>query len=553
MRYVMETQKAIQHLFSQLRDISLYDDELVKQVILFYEHPEADPPITIKKQFGDDMVKFRAYTNFNQEVGLYLQSYSVYVPAIGERPEHFVHNGINSADLEEKMKTIDWKNESGWMQQNDPDNMETKKVQDFFTELNRFVYFGGNNDHRASEKADKIGDYLLFTYLENTPAKQRLLDSQPHLEDIFYRELYFPPHIHSGIVGNRIGDVEELERLSRLAYSENDKNKEIMNLNNLEDLKEEMKTLGFSDELAAKMEERMRANDTEFKLYDEVKATKGRVDIVLQFKRSTTSEFYYLNKYEATHSQAKPLEEGQKYMVITPNGEGKNMVKKFENMVEAITFFKEQKGNSELAAGKDAAHKTMLANMEKGKINYVAKDFQRSFYSQALPQTYWLDHGRGFNREQGANLVQGRYVFRDDMVSRNGLTYQAWLWLDTEKPRDRQQNLTYKTFSIPGYPFDLKEHLESYKIKEMEDPKKAEALETSLKNGNRPSVTVTLDGEQVKASLEAAVRWKNLNFYAENGKPIERELLLKEPAKENSLLNGRSNERQLAESQELGR
>lgn len=326
-----------------------------------------------------------------------------------------------------------------------------------------------------------------------------------------------------------------------------------MNLNNLEDLKLEMKTLGFGDKIIEQMEEQMRKDVSYFKLYDTVSANKGQVDLTIHFKQSGQSEFYYLNKYEAVHNQRKPLEEGQKYMVITPNEEGKNMVKKFENVSEAITFFKEQKTSSELAVGKDAAHKTMLANLEKGKINYVAKDFQKSFYSPSLPQTFWVDHGKGFTREQGANLVQGRYVYRDDMVARSGIAYKAWMQLDTDKERDRQGNLTFRQYADPAYRFDLKTILESYKIKEMEDPKRAASIEESLRNGNRPMVTVSKDGEQVKVFMETAVRWGKLNFYAENGAPEKREQFLKEPAMENNLLNGKKNEKETAQMQEMSR
>jgi hypothetical protein len=49
------------------------------------------------------------------------------------------------------------------------------------------------------------------------------------------------------------------------------------------------------------------------------------------------------------------------------------MVKRFENVSDSITFFKEQKSNSELATGKDEKSRTKLATMEDGKVNYVAK------------------------------------------------------------------------------------------------------------------------------------------------------------------------------------
>lgn len=306
-----------------------------------------------------------------------------------------------------------------------------------------------------------------------------------------------------------------------------------MNLNNLEDLKEEMKKLGFGDKLMAKMETHMKDNDPAFKLYDQVKANKGQVDITLHFKQSGQSEYYYLNKLEAVHNQGKSLEEGQKYMVISKTEEGKNTFKTLENVSEAISFFKEQTGNSELAVGKDAANKVMLANMEEGKVNYVAKDFSRDFYAPPLPQTFWLDHGKGFSKEQAANLVQGRSVYREDLLSRDGNPYKAWMQLDTDKERDRQNNLTFRQFT-DAYGYDLKAVLDEYKIREMADPKKAEALERALVNGNRPMVTVEKDGQDTKMYLETAVRYGKLNFYAENGRPEKREQFQKETGLEAS-------------------
>ncbi|TKC00047.1 hypothetical protein [Pedobacter cryotolerans] len=340
-------------------------------------------------------------------------------------------------------------------------------------------------------------------------------------------------------IGTMIYDLKELDKLQSKEIDLNN-NKETslktikdMNLNNLENLRDEMKKLGFSTPLIAKMEEHMKNDDPTFKLYDQVKANRGQVDITLHFKQSGQSDYYYLNRLEAVHNQSKPLEEGQKYMVITKTDEGKNIVKKLENVAEAIDFFKKQSGNSQLAVGKDAANKSMLANMEEGKVNYVAKDFNREFYSPPLPQTFWLDHGKGFTKEQAANLVQGRAVYRDDLLSREGNPYKAWMQLDTEKERDRQNNLTFRQFTN-AYGYDVKALLDDYKIKEMADPKKAEALETALINGNRPLVTVEKDGQETKMYLETAVRYGKLNFYAENGKPEKREQFQKETGLEMS-------------------
>jgi hypothetical protein len=337
-------------------------------------------------------------------------------------------------------------------------------------------------------------------------------------------------------IGNLLYELKQLQRVWLLHPNENGnshsdlslKTNHIMNLNNLENLKKEMQKLGFGDAHIAKMEEHMRKDEPFFKLHDTVKGTRGQVDITLQFKQSGQSDYYYLNRLEAAHNLAKHLEEGQKYIIITHTPEGQdNGVKKMENLNEAISYFKKQSGNVELAVGKSAASKTMLANMENGKINYVARDFERTFKSPPMPQTFWLNHGEGFGREHAANLVQGRSVYREDLLNRDGVPYNAWVQLDTDKARDRNDNLTMRHFT-DAYGYDVKAQLNDYRIKEMEDPKTAQKLENALLNGNRPLITVFKDGQESKMFLETAVRYGKLNFYREDGKPEKREQFLKE-------------------------
>lgn len=327
-----------------------------------------------------------------------------------------------------------------------------------------------------------------------------------------------------------------------------------MNLNNLENLKEELKALGFKPKVAEEMQKQMEKGVPEFNLYDKVIDKGKQVDLTLHFKQSSQSEFYYLPKYTAALNTGKPLEEGHKYMVISPNPNeaGKNLVKPFENVTEAIAFFKEQKGNSELAAGKDAAHKVELARMENGKVNYIAKDFQRTYRIPAVTQTIFVDKGKGFTAEQSANLIQGRVVYRDDLVKLGGEHYQAWIKLNMDQEKDKYQNFTTTQYSVPAYGFILKDVLDKYQIKEMNDPEKAEKLQKSLENGNSPLVTVLKQGEEVKLYLETSPRYSQLNFFREDGKPEKREEFLKVPLLDQSLKlekgKGREQEKELSVS-----
>ncbi|EHQ25492.1 hypothetical protein [Mucilaginibacter paludis] len=326
------------------------------------------------------------------------------------------------------------------------------------------------------------------------------------------------------------------------------KTNKAMNLNNLDNLKEELKELGFPKKLAEEMEKNMQKNVPEFQLRHNMPADKGQVDLQLHFKQSGQSDYYYFNKYSVTLNNAKPLEEEQKYLVISPGEQNKPVFRKFDSPHEAISYFKEQKGDSELAVGKDVGHKTTLATMEKDKVNFVAKDFQKTFYSPAVTQNVYVEKGKGFSAEQSANLIQGRSVYRDDLLNLGGQQYKAWIKLDFDQAKDRFDNFKTKQFHDPSYGFDLKAVLDRYNIKELADPKQREKLEESLKNGNRPLITTVKDGQEVKLRIEAVPRYGQVNMFQENGKPEKREQFQVTVKNDLLLEKGKNTQKDLSQS-----
>jgi hypothetical protein len=330
-----------------------------------------------------------------------------------------------------------------------------------------------------------------------------------------------------------------------------------MNRNNLENLKGELKALGFDDKIIKDMEANMEKNLPDFKLHSQLPADRGQIDVTLNFRQSGQSDYYYFNRYDLAWSKAKPLENDQKYIVISPGDDNKNRMKKFDSPVEAIDFFKSQKGKSELAIGKatgnDLPFKTTLATMNDGKVDYVAKDFQKDYYSPAISNHFYVEKGAGFPVNQAANLLQGRSVYREDLVNRAGEQYKAWSTFLFDKPKDKYGNYEVKQFS-EGWGYDVKKAIEEYKIKLDVDPKKQEQLVADLKNGNRPVVTVEgKDGKDIKLRIEAVPRYGNLNFYqVNNGAPEKREDFLKVPKQEKSQNKGNAKEQTQAQGQEMG-
>lgn len=472
---------------------------------------------------------------------------------------HSIIGGINTATLEARIAVVPWSHDHKFLADELPDNAEAVRnatviAPGIFSDLAR-LYSHSHEGKLVAEQLccrhiipqmgedgnspllDLVGEKYYATQPLHgiTPVKQlygellmqpaKNIDISPHIEKLIQRQLnYYLPITKTPI---------------------------IMNLNNLANLKDEMRELRFNEKLLPEMEDKMAKSVPDFQLHDSRIGNRGNVDFTLHFKKSSQSDFYYLNKYDVYLNKTEPLQDGQKYMVISKGEDDKPVFRSFQNPHEAIEYFKGQKGDSELAMGKNPGNKATLATMEKDKVNYVSKDFQKTYYAPPITHTMYVDQGKGFTAEQAANLLQGRTVYRDDLINMGGQPYKAWVMFDMDKGKDRNNNFQTRQFNDPGYGFDLSESLKEFNIKELADPAKMEKIEESLRQGNRPLVTVMLEGKETKLHIEAVPRYGKMNFYQENGKPEKREQF--ERSAKVAQMPERSQNRELAQGRAVGR
>ncbi|WP_123204688.1 hypothetical protein [Pedobacter jejuensis] len=303
-----------------------------------------------------------------------------------------------------------------------------------------------------------------------------------------------------------------------------------MNLNNLQDLQQEVRSMGFNPKIADELEKSMKALPGYFTLKDQFPGDKGMVDMTLHFKKSGQSDNYSFNKFEVTAGKVPPTVENQQYMVISADKDkpDKFLVKNFDSPNEALDFFKKQKGTSELAVGESVEAKQNLASMKDGKVNFINPDFRQAYFSPAVSQTFYLKDGKGFSASQAANLVQDRTVFRNDMMTRDGDSYKAWIRLDFDVKKDDFGNHKFKQFHHPTYGFDMEKTLNAYKIKELAEPEKKAEIIKAMSNGDRVAVTATgKDGKETKVMAEVVPRYGKLNFFSEKGAALKREQFTK--------------------------
>ncbi|WEK17857.1 MAG: hypothetical protein P0Y49_13720 [Candidatus Pedobacter colombiensis] len=328
-----------------------------------------------------------------------------------------------------------------------------------------------------------------------------------------------------------------------------------INLNNLFDLKEDMKALGASEQSLNQLEENIRKGSASFEILESKQVLNGHIDIRYPIKTSDPEKGYYFSNFKAQFYGVKPLEEGHSYFLITPNGEGKNDTKKFDHPMEAIEQFKKRDRDCELVVGKSVTSNSLVAKREKNEV-VVTRDYRNALFGKPTEQTFYCQEGKGFTVQQAANLVQGRSVFRDDLATRQGEKYQAWVNLDTEKGKTGQ-NFQLKTYRDPAYGFDLKNVLKDYNIKFLKNapnqPQNLTELETALRNGDKPIIGASNKGVDMELQLETAVRFRKMNFFKLDGTPEKRELFLTKEAQVTLAQNTKAKENDLSEAQGLTR
>jgi hypothetical protein len=318
--------------------------------------------------------------------------------------------------------------------------------------------------------------------------------------------------------------------LKEIEHSFKNKN---MNRNSLEDFKDQAKALKIPAAMQEEIIKQMENNIPLIAVTTQLPSPKGYLEATAHLKRSGgDSEYYYLNRYDlAYNNQAKPVDNGYQYAVKSDSIDGrilpKPSIQRFDSPIAAIAYFNLQKGNSELLTAKLDGTKLIegqsLATMKDGKVDYVVKEFQPTFKNEPIRNTVFVNQGTGFSMTQSSNMLQRGSAFRDDLVSRQGVKYEAWNTYRFDEPRDNYGNLKIKQYS-EGYGFNLQKQLDNYMIKEMDNPQSAKELIAELKDGGRPVVGVVNDqGESMRLQVQAMPRFGNLNFYQLNGKPENRE------------------------------
>ena len=151
-----------------------------------------------------------------------------------------------------------------------------------------------------------------------------------------------------------------------------------------------------------------------------------------------------------------------------------------------------------------------------------------------LTQMFFVGKEFNYTLQERYNMLDGRFVYREQpkmtkleeggnarMVP-SGETYFSWKGLDF-KQSDQHGNFLPKTMF-----WNHEKELARYPIGELAEQYDHMRLLASLEKGNKASVTVIRDGQEIKAMVAANPRMMRFDFYDADGramsvKPVERQ------------------------------
>jgi len=515
------------NIFSDLKMMGLKEPALEEMIYEKLDDQWAE--IELKRQIGDLEVGLRLYrVDINGRPRI--PEFALFVPkSLESMPQIESPFGISSAAIEYYLDhTTPFHGSAN--RQSCEDDMS---IMDTAIKANLFLADMVQNDPEFDLRCQVLAT-LLQRFPMGRAVEQMLISIEPQNFNYLYHQIPFPYTVKVDRILEITKNPSLLMDMSREAYKDENLKKAIMEAKNLENLKEEMTKLGFSEKLIGQMEAKMASNEPRFILYDTLESDKGRVELGLHFNQSKNSEYYYFNKFDAVLEKQPPLEPGEKYFVSSQRQGEEVQLREFEMPSLAVKLFnskleasKEIRGTAEIYAGVDVDSGKKLVSMADGKVIDVEKDFYKTLMNPSIGQTTYLEKGNGFTLEQSVNMVAGRSVQRDNILDIHKNEYSAWAKLDFDKGRDKGGNFPIKTFT-EGYGFDLSKVLDRFDFKELANSGKREELEASLRNGNRAEVTVDLDGKKEKLLAVAVPEFKQINLYSLDGKSIKRENHVKE-------------------------
>jgi hypothetical protein len=131
-------------------------------------------------------------------------------------------------------------------------------------------------------------------------------------------------------------------------------------------------------------------------------------------------------------------------------------------------------------------------------------------------KVYVSSDQKNFTAKEAFNLLEGRSVYKKDIVKKDQTKYNAWINFDFEHLNEKNQPTTNRYSD--GFGFDVSAELKKLSLKENKYNDRHYQLVGSLEKGNLQAVTALVDGKEKPMFIEAKPQYKNFKLYEINEK-----------------------------------
>src|ERR1035437_9265777 len=369
----------LENLKGQLKNLG-FDERIFSALEFYMQYPQQNFVLLEKQRTENERIQYTLHFEKNQSGNYDFKSYDAMLRICPPIPDLTIR-GINTKELDALMKKFDWS-----FDQHTEDvvheRLQTPKGRTELSEIERIM----NHIHRLhnSTPGKDASEKLMFKHWMDTPYEPNVF-SLDHLKQKHewkctvnvYGTIGLTKTQSYDFLKNTLAtDLLENEELSENKLLFNSIKTNVMNEQNLEYLKDNIKYMGFGEKLNEQLENNLKQGKDDFKLDFKAEVNKKPFEASLHFRKSDSSEMYFFNSYDASLQKGNGEKADQTFYL----NKGKGITAK-----EAYNLLDGRAVHKELTNKENVPYKAWV------QLDFQNKDKYNNFEVKQFHENYGFD------------------------------------------------------------------------------------------------------------------------------------------------------------------
>ena len=361
----IEQSNDLKGLGHQLKTLG-FNDKLLGAVEYYVKYPQEKFMLLDKYRTENERTHYALHFERNEGGSYDFKTYDALLRICPPIPEKTI-SGINTKELDDLMKKYDWS-----FDQHTEDivneRLLTPAGRRELSEIERTI----NHIHRLhnNPQGKEVSEKLMFKYWMDTPYEPNVF-SLDHLKE--QHEFKCTVNVF-GTVGLTKDQAYDFLKDNNLLFKNLKTN--VMNEQNLDYLKGNIKLTGFGENFNAELEKHLREGKDDFQLAYKNEINKKPFEAVLSFRKSKETDMYFFNSYHASLQKSN----GEKVEQTFNLNKGKGVTAK-----EAFNLLDGRSVHKQLTNKEGAPYHAWL------KLDFENKDKNNNFEVKQFHENYGYD------------------------------------------------------------------------------------------------------------------------------------------------------------------